>query len=90
MTEWKIVKHENGGHSMKERKRGYWLLFAITILLALAAISTIIPSTSASKECILGYKAHCAFTPLSTLICVVAAAIVCIVRKKAFIVKRED
>ena len=38
----------------------------------LAGISTVIP-VDASKDCFLGYEAHCTFTPVSTIICIVGA-----------------
>ncbi len=40
-----------------------------------AAVRTAMPSEKASKLCLLGYKAHCSFTPISTVICIVAALI---------------
>jgi hypothetical protein len=70
---------------MKRRKRGYGILLALTILLALATIATAIPQPSASSASMLGYKAHCTFTPASTLLCIVATGIVCAVRKRKFI-----
>jgi hypothetical protein len=33
----------------------------------LLAVWTLIPSAAASKACLLGYKAHCSFTPISTI-----------------------
>jgi hypothetical protein len=69
---------------MATRKKGYRPLLAVTVLLTLAAVSTIIPSSSASKECLLGYKAHCTFTPIGTIICLAAAGIVCTIRKRFF------
>lgn len=44
------------------------LLVGITIISFAFAILTAIPEPSASKESLLGYKAHCSFTPISTLI----------------------
>lgn len=70
---------------MKIRKKGYWWLFALTIIFTLAAISTLLPSEQASKTCMLAYKAHCSFTPVSTLICIVFAGVSCLVRKKIFV-----
>jgi hypothetical protein len=35
---------------------------------AVLAIVTLIPSGAASKVCLLGYRAHCTFTPISTII----------------------
>lgn len=69
---------------MRIKKRGYGLLLNITILFTIAAISTLIPSTNASKACSLGYKALCSFTPISTVICIALAGIACIIRKRVF------
>jgi hypothetical protein len=69
---------------MRTRKRGYVILLALTILLALAAVTTVIPQASASKASLLSYKAHCTFTPVSTLLCVIAAGVVCVIRKRKF------
>ncbi len=67
---------------MAERKKGYWPVLALTILLTLGALSTIIPRGSAGKENYLGYHAICPFAPFSTLICLAAVAVVCILRSK--------
>jgi len=69
---------------MKRKKKGYGILLALTILLTLAAVSTLIPQAAASRECMLGYKAHCTFTPISTLLCVATAGVVCVIRKRKF------
>ena len=37
------------------------------------AVSTVLPTGTASKPCLLGYNAHCSFTPIST-VCLVALA----------------
>lgn len=58
---------------MKKRKNGYGVLLALTILLTLAALATLIPSSSASKECALGYKALCTFAPMGTVVLLLAA-----------------
>ena len=70
---------------MKIRKKGYWLLFVLTLLFSLAALSTIIPSESASECSMIGYKAHCSFTPISTIICIILAGITCFIRKRFFV-----
>ena len=70
---------------MKVRKKGYWFLFSLTLFFTLLAISTIIPSERASKVCMIGYKAHCTFTPISTIICAIPAGLVCFVRKRFFV-----
>ena len=69
---------------MKKRKKGYGILLALTILFTLASISTLMPQASASKACFLGYKAHCTFTPISTVICVLLAGLACALRKRKF------
>ena len=73
---------------MKNKKKGYWPLMILTILLTLAGIITIIPSESASKECLLNYKALCSFTPIGTIICFTLAGIVCIIKKKNSLVNK--
>ena len=56
-------------------------IFALLILIAgaissaVATVITIIPDSSASKECMLGYKAHCSFTPISTVILIFIAVV---------------
>lgn len=50
--------------------------WVIVVILVLAGISTVLP-TGASKDCYLGYEAHCTFTPISTIMCIgIAAALV--------------
>jgi hypothetical protein len=48
----------------------WWLLVAVFVILG---ISTLVPAP-AGKPCLLGYYAHCSFTPISTLICWAIAA----------------
>jgi len=45
----------------------------IIVALSIAAIKTVIPDMNASKACLLGYKAACSFTPLSTAVLVLVA-----------------
>jgi hypothetical protein len=71
--------------STKIRKKGYGLLMGLTIFFTLCTLSTLIPAGQASKICMLGYKAHCSFTPVSTLFCAIPAAITCFVRKRFFV-----
>ena len=73
----------------KEKKKGYSILFIATIVFTLMAISTLIPQSSASKVCALGYRAHCTFTPWSTLICLALSAISCTVRAEFFVKKEK-
>ena len=58
------------------------ILLILAVIFAVAAILTLLPRPSASKECVLGYHALCTFTPISTgilavptLICAALAAI---------------
>jgi len=70
---------------MKIRKKGYWLLFILTLIFTFAALSTILPSDRASKLCLIGYDAHCTYTPISTIISVIPAGIICFIRKRFFV-----
>ena len=51
------------------------ILIAISIGSAISTIWTLIPESSASKENILGYKSHCTFTPISTIILIFMAVV---------------
>ncbi len=66
------------------KQPGYAILLALTIVATLAALSTIIPQASVSKDCLLGYRAHCSFTPVSTLLCLLVAGASCRIRAKKF------
>ncbi len=48
-------------------------LFAILFLVS--AVLTVLPNAAASKECRLGYKAVCSFTPFGTLILIGLSAL---------------
>jgi len=67
---------------MAGKKKGYFLLLALTVLLTLGGIISMLPLASARKTCLLGYAAVCSWAPISALLMFLAAAIVCIVRKK--------
>ena len=70
---------------MKRRKKpGYYTLLALTILLALGAVLTMMPISYAYRECMLGYKAHCTLTPISTILCVIFAVITFVVGQRLF------
>jgi hypothetical protein len=66
------------------KNMGYGVLLILTILFTLAAISTLIPQSAASKDSMLDYKAHCSFTPISTVICLGVAGFLCRLRNKMF------
>ena len=57
-------------------------VYIVIVAWVLAAIKTIIPFPYVSKACMLGYKAGCSFTPISTIILVVATAIVYVYAKR--------
>ena len=38
-----------------------------------SAVMTVIPDSTASKDSCLGYRAHCSFTPYSTIISIIGA-----------------
>ena len=68
----------------RKKKPGYYTLLALTVLLALGAVLTIIPVSYAYTECMLGYKAHCTLTPVSTILCIVAAVITYVMGQRLF------
>ena len=70
---------------MKIRKRGYWWLFITTLLFVILAVTTVVPSDTATKVSLLGYKAYCAFTPISTILCLFFAGLTCFFRKRFFV-----
>jgi NADH:ubiquinone oxidoreductase subunit 3 (subunit A) len=57
-------------------------VYIVIIALVLAAVKTIIPFPYVSKECMLGYKAGCSFTPISTIILIVMIVIAYVVAKR--------
>ena len=68
----------------RKKKPGYYTLLALTILWVLGAILTIMPIPYAYRECMLGYKAHCTLTPISTILCVILAVITYVVGQRSF------
>ena len=68
----------------RKKKPGYYTLLALAILMVLGAALTIMPVSYAYKECMLGYKAHCTLTPISTISCVIIAAITYVVGQRLF------
>ena len=50
------------------------IYIAIAIVL-IAAVKTALPEAKASKPCLLGYKALCSFTPISTIILAAVAVV---------------
>ncbi len=62
----------------------YTIFMILTIIFTALTILTTIPSPNASKECILGYKAHCSFTPYATIISLAIAGLFCVIRARLF------
>ncbi|UCE80300.1 MAG: hypothetical protein JSV94_03775 [Methanobacteriota archaeon] len=56
---------------------------------AVSAALTVIPDSSASKESVLGYKSHCSFTPISTMILAAMAIVFGAVFFKKYAKKRS-
>ena len=46
-----------------------WYYCALVIAFIVLGIWTLFPAPDASKLCLIGYYAHCSFTPLGTGIC---------------------
>jgi len=63
---------------VKKMRWYWWLLIGVFLLLG---IWTMVPA-SASKLCLLGYYAHCSFTPVSTLICWIIAIVLYLFGKR--------
>lgn len=50
------------------------VIYVVIVIISIAAIKTALPEAAASKPCLLGYKALCSFTPISTIILFAIAA----------------
>ena len=68
----------------RKKKPGYYTLLALTILFALGAVLTILPISYVYKDCMLGYGAHCPFTPISTTFCAIIAVVTWVVGRRLF------
>jgi len=66
---------------MNEKKSPTHLIF--TGIYFILIIVTLIPNPSASKECLLGYKALCSFFPISGIIFLALAGLHIYLHKKA-------
>jgi NADH:ubiquinone oxidoreductase subunit 6 (subunit J) len=51
------------------------ILVVGAIASAISVVWTVIPDSSASKESMLGYKSHCSFAPISTIILILIAVV---------------
>ncbi len=57
---------------MEPLKIVIYIAIAIVII---AAVKTALPEAKASKPCLLGYRALCSFTPISTIILAAVAVV---------------
>lgn len=57
------------------------VVYIAIFILVIAAVKTLIPNAQASKPCLLGYKAACSFTPISTIILVAIAISIFLITK---------
>jgi hypothetical protein len=51
------------------------VIYIVIVILAIAAVKTLLPNEAVSKPCLLGYKAACSFTPISTMILAAVALV---------------
>ena len=59
------------------------VIFIIMVIAWISfAIITVIPDSTASKVCYLGYYAHCSFTPYGTVISIVGVALTIFIARK--------
>jgi hypothetical protein len=58
---------------MSEKKSPVHVIITSTYIIL--AVVTLIPMASASKECLLGYKALCSFSPISTILLLAGATL---------------
>ena len=58
---------------------------AIILIWVICAVKTVIPNPDASKVCRLGYYAASSFTPISTVLCLIGAAVTFVIAKRLMI-----
>jgi hypothetical protein len=70
------------------RKTGHLTLLSAAMLFLIAAAMTLVPNADAYKANLMGGRTICPFTPASTGIALLIAALCLIVRRKFFMVRR--
>jgi hypothetical protein len=67
--------------SMRIQQKGtsMTVVTLLALLVALAAVVTLLPRRASLKKCILGYKAVCSFAPISTALLLGIAGVVWLV-----------
>jgi hypothetical protein len=73
---------------MTKRKVPVHVIF--TGIYLLLALSTLIPTQTASKICLLGYKAHCTFSPISTVILLALGGLHIFLHQRTLAKKTEE
>jgi hypothetical protein len=63
------------------KKKGGSILW-LAILFFVAAIITFLPYKNIDDECMLGYKALCAFTPVSSLVLIAIGVLFLVIRSR--------
>ena len=58
----------------------------VIFIWVISAVKTLIPNADVSKACLLGYKAGCSFTPISTAICIIGAVVTFVVAKRLMVI----
>jgi len=65
-----------------EAKKANSVLTIIALLCFLGALVTFIPYNNIDDACMLGYKAMCAFTPISSLVLIALGIVFWVLRKR--------
>jgi hypothetical protein len=63
-------------------KKSNKFLTALSIIFIIAGLVTLLPYKNIDDDCFLGYKALCAFTPISTVILFIVGAFFWFFRKR--------
>lgn len=68
---------------MNVKRLFFSTIFIVMIIAWISStIITVIPDSTASKVCYLGYYAHCSFTPYGTIISIIGSVLTYIVARK--------
>jgi hypothetical protein len=70
------------------RKTGHLTLLIIAVLFLIAAALTLVPNADAYKANLIGGYTICPFTPVSTGVALLIAALCMVVRRKFFMVRQ--
>jgi hypothetical protein len=73
---------------MTNKKISVHVIFIVIYFLL--ALLTLIPIATASKTCLLGYKALCTFSPISTIILLALAGLHIFLQNRKTVVKKSE